>query len=68
MFLVGEEMDVPMNIDWEHSRVFKKTLKVFYDETLSIFGSLHVTINTFSKSCATFINHYINGQIVRMMY
>jgi hypothetical protein len=49
VFLCGEGVDVPMNVDWERARMFVKFLKVFYDATLSFSGSLHVTTNTFFK-------------------
>jgi hypothetical protein len=49
VFLFGERVDVPMNVDRERARMFVKFLKVFYDATLSFSGSLHVTTNTFFK-------------------
>ena len=40
----------PKEIDWQRARVFISFLKTFYDATLSFFGSLHVTPNTFFKN------------------
>jgi hypothetical protein len=50
VFLIGEGIDVPINLDWEGASVFVKFLKVFYDATLSFSCSLHVTTNTFFKN------------------
>ena len=39
----------PKETDWQRARVFISFLKTFFDATLSFFGSLHVTTNTFFK-------------------
>ncbi|RZC16427.1 putative AC transposase [Glycine soja] len=46
--LISSEGDgCPKEIDWQRARVFISFLKTFYDATLSFYGSLHVTANTF---------------------
>ena len=37
----------PMKDDWENVKVFVKFLKTFYEITLKVSASLHVTSNTF---------------------
>ncbi|KAH1261745.1 putative AC transposase [Glycine max] len=39
----------PKEIDWQHPCIFISFLKTFYGATLSFFGSLHVSTNTFYK-------------------
>jgi hypothetical protein len=48
--LIREEdnhLVVPGFLDWENAKVFVKFLKTFYDATLNIYGSTHVTSNRY---------------------
>ena len=48
-FCLGEQKMCPSSSDWEYARYFIKFLKVFYDATMTLFGSLYVTSNTFLR-------------------
>ena len=45
--------------DWQMARIFIKFLKVFYDATLKISGSLYVTSNMLFQQICT-IEHTLN--------
>ena len=48
--LIGEEdnhLVVPRFLDWENVKIFVKFLKTFYDATLNIYDSTHVTSNRY---------------------
>ena len=48
-FCLSKPKMYPSSIDWEYARYFIKVLKVFYDATLTLSGSLYVTSHIFLR-------------------
>jgi hypothetical protein len=45
--MIKEGLEPPTFVDWERIKIFLKFLKLFYNATMRLSGSLYVTSNMY---------------------